>query len=1390
MKRGAELYITKEHGSTPNSGGVEEQRTMATAAQQARRKIIQPKSRTGRSTTPTSSSSFGGQSQSSPFQLGGSAQNTSQSFPQPSQSQSFNFSVPNASFNFGSQQNGPDQSFSNPFTNLNGNGGANGGAMAQENSMNCSQPQQSGGLFNFASSTSQSAPATDGWGFGQSQLATGGSNAFGGGSSVFGQKAQEQPASSGTGLFGSQPQTNGFAPSFGQSTSAAVSPSLFSQTSGSTTPTFGGFGGTLTTAQDSLPVPAPAPTFKFGETTVVENKPSTPQPEESTTPKSKPSFSFGQTASFGNITTNTSTTGSPAPASGGFGQSATPDTSTSTPTKSLFSFAKPADAAPQPQSEPAKPLFSFGQPATSMPQPPNNLFGSISKPAESISSTSLFGRASPADEPSKEQETKTTNEPQPGEESQQPKNPFATLFVPKKSDIVPDSDAAKPKPLFSFGQPATTTSDAPKSSPSTELFLKPATTLQQPAAMAQSNSPSSTPNASSGGLFSPKPPTTSTISLFNLNKPTPSAESSTQEQMSQKVPSFFGSNTTNAGSTPFKPSQTFEPQDDAPPAKRRLFNTSTARENMAREAGVVPGPLEPVQPKFTQPQKPQSATEQISRAVSTEGPPSIPRHLNADKYKSYDENWRLKALNRQFQRSVTSANVDTQDFASLVQNYLDHREAIGDGLVQFMRKQTAGSKRKATDVDDMQEDDAKSKKTKPSGDIANSKPTSNNIFGSSSIKPAATTSNIFAQSTKPTPTASNIFGSVPSPKPATTSTSTSTGNSATANLFKNMIPGATTLPSFGSTPAKSTTPPSSPPKSAPQPSKFEVPKFGAAAGDFASAFASKAEKSAAQLKRTSAEKRKSEDFDSDEDDADEWARKDEEAQRAKKAKIEAAAKGGFGFIPSASTSRSNSPFAFASNTAPAAPQSVTSESREPVNSIENDDDGSVRTESIHEGSGNSGDDEHEQEQEADDGLPEDAEEEGEPIPDLPKTESLFSRVEKPAHQEKVDDEPILQSARKDYYKPGLMFDHIGKSSPDQPAFSPFTPATVKQDFVPTTTFHFNATKPATLGNSSSVFGGGPLREGPIPGEGLFGSRPTTPQPANVEKAGSNGGNIFASSFGGTKPISGSDNTWTKGSPIKFGTSTGSDKEKDTAAPTIEVSAATPPTKGTSKPLFGTSTGTPGGFFGAATSNGASVGFSFGTPSTSADSPKPAPGFLSAASHLGASPGLNSRGSSPGIPSEAESNLSGTDAEDTNEHASQPQLDLKSANAGEEDESAIFEAKASLSRSYNESDLPENTKFIVGWNKIGSGFVRVLKHNDTNKCRIVFRTEPGANVLLNTRLISGVRYASEPTGKQGAVRFLASVEGQKDGQLGQFLIRVGSKEKADEMAKACEDNKAN
>lgn len=1254
------------------------------------------------------------------------------------------------------------------------------------------QPAQPSSIFNFAASQPAPSTNTNGFNFGRSttQQSNGG---FGGG--LLGQQ-NTQNQNPNTGLFGQAPnsQQNGFSPSFGQN-KQDTTPSIFNQSATTNAPSFTGFGSNTSSA------PASAPTFSFGQPSA---SPAAQMQANDSTAKPNKLFDFGSPQSD----------------------------STSAPKKPSFSFGQPAAPPNQSESQSTpKPVFAgFGQPANSqqaaVASSPSLFsgFGTSSKSTETSApqqSSSLFPTSASSDEYKETAEKSDSSEAQEG-----PKNPFSSLFAASSAKTDASDQGAKPvKTPFQFGQSTSFAPAASSSAQSSSIFAK--STDPSPNRSSSSDLPKDTTSDLSrapSASFSPNPSaSTSTFpsGLFNLNRPTTSSQENTASDPHQ------------ATNTPSKPPFSFTPQkpaensatlatdlftfgtkpttsaaskentnmstDDATPPKKRLFQGGSTPDTMAQSAlspftGSAQSSITPGSNEQAHPQPKTSARDLISqensgRAVSTEGPPQIPRFLSGEKYKGYDESWRLKALNRRFKDNIAGVNTETHDFMNIVQNYLDHREAIGEGLAGYERKKLAGSKRKAIDVDDLQDESASNKRTRPVESSASAEQSATATFGPP--KPAApSTSNMFSAGAtlKPVaPSTSNVFSASAATKPAATFTPAKTvADTQTSNIFKSMIPGAASsaTPASGGpvfAPTKSTTPPSSPPKAAAaQLPKFEVPKFGGAGGSFMNAFAKSSAANAKKFEQEAKEKRKAEEFDSDEDDEEAWNKKYEEEQRAKKAKIDAAAKSSLAvpaFIPSASSSRSNSPFTWGqpiksietngSKSPELSSQLGAGSSQSNAIEVESGEDTSGQE------SGNSGDDEAEHveddeqqednEQEEDD---DDEDDEAEDIPDIPPEDSLFSRITGKTPSNKAD-QPILQPAANNSFKPGLMFGNIGKGTPEQPTFSPFTPASntmPKGDFVPTTKFNFT---PAAV-TSGSVFGssmlGGSLKEGPIPGEGLFGSRPSTPSNLDANKP--------FSGFGTTStPKQPADNTYKQGTPIKFGSNA-----NDSSAPAVEVTAATPPARETPKPfagLFGqSSTNT-------SSTNGASLGFNFGTPSGGS---QPAPGFLSAASHLGGTSAPSSRATSPGITSEAES----VATDNTEDYSQEPQTSLMSANSGEENEDILYESKAIISRMYRESEIPEKSKVQKGWNKMGTGVIKLLKDRTSGKTRILFRAEPGANIILNTRLISGGSYKSQPAGKNGAVTFPVAT----DGGMQSWMIRVKSLDSAEQAAKAMEANKKN
>jgi hypothetical protein len=392
--------------------------------------------------------------------------------------------------------------------------------------------------------------------------------------------------------------------------------------------------------------------------------------------------------------------------------------------------------------------------------------------------------------------------------------------------------------------------------------------------------------------------------------------------------------------------------------------------------------------------------------------------------------------------------------------------------------------------------------------------------------------------------------------------------------------------------------------------------------------------------------------------------------------------------------------------------------------------------------------------------------------------SLFDRIEPNPDREKSspqangekessrENSPILEPAKNSSFPPAIWGSHIGKSTPEQPAFSTFTPAA--SAIKPSTTFNFTPAPPSattSLTPGASIFSGGSTRDGPVPGEGLFGSRPSTP--SNAEKNGNLAKSVLTSPAG-------TDNTWKPGGSISFGNG-----DKPTSAPTFKFTAASPGGKEKSgsaaQPfgsLFGTSTATSSG---TATP---SVGFQFGTQPAA-----PAPGYLGAVSHLAAgsaaSSVASSRATSPGL-----TDNESVATNETEETSDEPQTSLMESRAGEENESTLWEGRSKALMFVN-TDAAKGTKHKPNdWNSVGVGMVRVLKDKTNGKTRVVFRVEPSANILFNSHLVASTTYESVGGSKSGAVRGAL----MHKGSLTRLVFKLKTPEMADELAKILEENK--
>lgn len=733
---------------------------------------------------------------------------------------------------------------------------------------------------------------------------------------------------------------------------------------------------------------------------------------------------------------------------------------------------------------------------------------------------------------------------------------------------------------------------------------------------------------------------------------------------------------------------------------------------------------------------------------------------------------------------MVDVDMTKMDPMNLIQNYLDHREAIGEGAGRYGRKK-AGIKRTTDDVDDMQEEDVANKRAQISAPpTANTAKAASAVsFGSSTTgsaltpPPAASTgfSSIGQVSTTPKsspakPAPTNPFANMPLSNSAP---AVGQGSDRTSDLFKAMIPGATTSAASTGSTLTGFKPTGFVPV-APKAAGF-TPNLNSGSGgttNFLSAFASSAAKEKEKIKA----KRKAEEYDSDDSDADPdaWDSQYEAEQQAKRAKIESIAQKGIGFsftpTGSVSPSRGGSPFSFG-----AAPTVNGVSSREDAsgedkeNAIEVGNDTEDQEES-----GDAGDDEAEEPEEIDGQHEDEAEEEEEPEAQnaedytlQPGETSLFSRIsgrgQEPTNTT-GSETPVLQAPANNSFGPSTMFSNIGQSTPEQPTFSPFTPSTNKSPFKPAKAFTFTPRESAAPKDGSSIFSGATLKAGPIPGEGLFGSRPSTPS-NEIEKVDRPA--LFSSHKSTTHE--GEDYTWKPSTPIKFGSS-------EATGPAVQVQESTPPARNPFAGLF--SNPSMAGSTAASTTNGASsLGFTFGQTSSA-----PAPSLLGVAPHLAST----SRASSPGIPTDTESiatNLSEDRQDD-------PQTQLLTSGAklsGEEDEDALYESRAAGMRYLDHKD-PDTKAVSKKWIKYGSGVVKILKHKETGRTRILFRAEPGANVLLNVSANANIRYTAEKIGSNGALKFMVIEDIKGEKKITPWMLRVKTPALSEQMAQIMEREK--
>ncbi|KEF56566.1 uncharacterized protein A1O9_06754 [Exophiala aquamarina CBS 119918] len=1518
-KRVADEYITKDHGSIANPGSTQPQPTMPTAAQLAKRKIAPAKGRLG--ANRSSHSTFGANpsttTQSGTQQTfgnvnGGITFGASQSFPPgiTPQGGGFDFQVPqSSSFTFGA----PSTGASNPFANLNGNASSDTG----QDDISMESPQKKPGLgntfgvsktendirsgFTFGQQSQTRPQPNGGFSFGSNQSAP--ANTNGGGlfgrptvpeepaqsNNAFGQSPQPQSAFTGFGQAAPLPQkqasfTFGQTPSvpksqepafsFGQAASVPKSQepaSSFGQNNNNTAGPSHGFG--FTPVQNTNEQKQ-TPTFSFGQ----------PAPQTQA-----PAFSFGQPASTTQNQSGNNTFGSPSPSTpftfgqsqqpaappasnlfGGFSTAPVQETQT---TASLFGnnigntqpAAEPTNVNAAPTPNPFAGLFGqnnnssqnapnstpdFNPVAPAQPSQPTANPAAVTGPFKEladapfgqneVSDTSMNSNSLTSHTPSSgmsaiEYSGATSNPPSFANAPSAPQPPPSShgLFSPTTSSDQPPLPVSnffgKPsttptpaKSLFPFGNPTQTMT----SEPTQEKLGKPEVTSRTPMAKAifgANSDPEATPTqqASTKNLF---------VGGASSDAQNGQAKSKTQ---SQAPTSLFG---TKSGL-----------QSAPETTETSLFNAASNGQDM-----------EATEDKNT------DNPERVKRLVYTKAAPLIPSHLGAEQYREYDRNYRLHSLNVGLQNKLATLDPRSQDFDSVIRQYVASRESIDESLGLYVRN-VAGMKRKGGQMEDQDVSNQQSKKQRsedepqasaiptPATAVQAKQSTFPFAFANTDSSPSKATSVLkgmipattsafgSASDATGTPNASNLFsGFTPSSaasKPVNVFTSlSSAAPSNTTNFDSNAKKSEGSSMAFAAASVNSTTPS----KEAPKKPAFEVPKFGGANTNFMASFGTQAKASAAKLEKTLMAKRKAEDFDSDEDDEEQFNKKLQEENCAKKEKINSIAKAGFvpSFGATSSVTQGTKPI-FSFGAAPAPPKETAQAAQPSIGSktststsnrfsaIEkangwqsdsaNDEDddaganGSGHDEDEDEGAGSSrqsedGEEDDLQEDESPEGTGDrgdddyQEQDEGSGSDDeyqdfqsamararrrdnASKGKSLFERIEPNPKRAKdtpvngieskaTEDSasPILGSAKNSTFKPGVWGSNIGHSTPETPSFSPLTPSGSQSAsaYKPSSTFNFTATPAATLTPTpgASIFAGGFTKGGPVPGEGMFGSRPSTPSNAEPPATANNLSKSVLASPAGT------DNTWKQGNGISFGSTSN-------AAPTFKFTSSTPSAKDSSNTnsfgtLFGTSTAD------SASAEPGRLGFNFGAPSGTAS---PAPGFLGAVSHLGggsvASSAVSSRATSPGL-----TDNESVATNETDDATDDPQTSLMDSRSGEENETCLWEGRSKALMFVNK-EAAEGTKLKPNdWNSMGVGQVRVLQNKDTKKTRIVFRVEPSASILINSHLLESSDYESVPSAKSGAVRGTLFYKEN----LTRWVFKVKTPEMANAFAKALEDNK--
>ncbi|EPS33179.1 hypothetical protein PDE_08141 [Penicillium oxalicum 114-2] len=224
------------------------------------------------------------------------------------------------------------------------------------------------------------------------------------------------------------------------------------------------------------------------------------------------------------------------------------------------------------------------------------------------------------------------------------------------------------------------------------------------------------------------------------------------------------------------------------------------------------------------------------------------------------------------------------------------------------------------------------------------------------------------------------------------------------------------------------------------------------------------------------------------------------------------------------------------------------------------------------------------------------------------------------------------------------------------------------------------------------------------GRSLF-DRVSSPTPTPQKDAASSTSSLFSASFG-------QNNSFGKSTSFGQNSTTSSGDKNSSFGPSMSFgqNSTTPAAGKTNNPF------------------GQSISFGQSTTAPAADKTWKPSSPIKFSTESAAAATSAPASTLPSTQASSEANSGAATPED--EISSGEVFDMSKANAGEEEESVVFECKA---RAF---------KLATGWQLQGTGVLRLLQHPGTNRARIVLRTDPGGNVILNTFLKKDLDYSRQ------------------------------------------------